>query len=81
MIQLSKQRLAAFILIAAAVGGAAGYHLAPPARERPLLKLLQKALKLGGFIWFFSEDEPMPRPHITHAAPASADHIDHRRAL
>lgn len=84
MIELSKQRLAAFLVVAAVAGGVVGYHAAPTQKNRPVLKLLQNILKAGSFIWFFSHDEePQPRQHISHAAPnsLSADRIDHRKAL
>lgn len=81
MIELTKQKFFAFLLVAAVVGGAVGYHLAPPAKDRPVLRLLQKVLKAGSLLWFFSQAEDEPKHHLTHSAQPSGDYIDHRRAF
>lgn len=90
MINLSRQRLAAYVVLAAVAGWYAAGVFAPSHKPRPVVTLVQRLLRWGALFWFFSEPPPAPVNGI-NAHPQPDDHtplgadgfplVDHRRAF
>ena len=64
------------LVLAFAIGGWAGDEMRPEP-DRPVLKFLAKAARLG--MWLLIVGEPAPKQQAVHAA--APDHIDHMRSL
>lgn len=92
MIELSRKRLAVYLVLAAVAGWCIGGMFTPNNEPRPAVRLFQKLFRWGAFLWLLS-DEPPPAnathchphdPHDEHQTPTGSDGfplVDHRRAF
>lgn len=93
MIEITKTRLAVYLVFAALAGYALSGALAPSPEPRPAVRLFQKLFRWGAFL-FLLGDEPPPasnavhcHPHDqgdVHRLPIGSDGfplVDHRRAF
>jgi hypothetical protein len=93
MILITKTRLAVYIILAAVAGWyVCGEVCSEPGKPRPVVRLLQRAIRWGAFFWWISDEPPAGgathvHPHDPadeHSQPVGADGfplVDHRRAF
>lgn len=93
MIEITKTRLAVYLVLAALAGYAVSGAFAPSPEPRPAVRLFQKLFRWGAFLWLIG-DEPPPSNNAVHCHPHDQDDahrtpigsdgfplVDHRRAF
>lgn len=76
---MNKKYVLIGLIVAFALGGWAGDELRPQP-ERPVLKFLARAAKLGMWLLIVGEPAQSKDHSLQYAAPDS-DHINHMRSL
>lgn len=92
MIELTRQRLAVYLVLAAVAGWCVGGICTPSHEPRPAVRLLQKLFRWGAFLWLLGDEPPPANAAHCHAHDPADEHhvqtgddgfplVDHRRAF